>query len=159
MGSFNGTSRKKFKGYPAGLLSLVNWTHQNNVYKSTLSLYPCQINILCIVSLIKTYCASQLVFWWTSVKELHVDVRGFVPVILKYLARRENYFCFRQKRYIFFIFFFSHLCLIHNEKHMQETGCMCVCVPRYVIIHSGTAIEEYDDSHDGCRDQHLCVDS
>lgn len=31
-------------------------------------------------------------------------------------------------------------------------------VPWYVIVHCGTAVEEYDDSDDGCRDQHLCVD-
>lgn len=38
--------------------------------------------------------------------------------------------------------------------------CVCVCgVPRYVIIDSRTAVEEYNDSNDGCRDQHLCVDS
>lgn len=39
---------------------------------------------------------------------------------------------------------------------------LCVCVrgvPGYVIIDGGTAVEEYNDSNDGCRDQHLCVDS
>lgn len=37
--------------------------------------------------------------------------------------------------------------------------CKCVCcVPRYVVIDGGTAVEEHNDSNDGRRDQHLCVD-
>ena len=42
----------------------------------------------------------------------------------------------------------------------RDIVCVCVrCVPRDVIVYSGTAVEEYNDSNDGCRDQHLCVDS
>lgn len=32
-------------------------------------------------------------------------------------------------------------------------------LPGYVVVNSGTAIKKHNDSNDGGRDEHLCVDT